>query len=230
MKMKDYLLLGLVPPVGAGLIRLVRRSMRIETVDPPPWEELNREKGGVIYAFWHNRLFLMPCIYRGRKSAVLISRHRDGEIISRTMGHFGFTSVRGSSTRGGASALRQMPRLVREGRDLAITPDGPRGPAYRVQPGVILTARLSGRPVLPVTFASDRFFSFNSWDRFQVPKPLSRGVFVWGEPLTVKRSDDLEQKRQELEDSLNGITARADGWFAGAVQGAPVPSPPERKP
>lgn len=212
--MNDYLLLNVVPPLGAGLIRLIRRTMRIETVSPPPWEELNRERGGVIFAFWHSRLLLMPYIYRGRDAAVLISRHRDGEIISRTMSRFGFSSVRGSSTRGGASALRQMPRLVREGRDLAITPDGPRGPARRVQPGIILTARLSGRPVLPVSFASQHFYSFGSWDRFQVPRPFSRGVFVWGEPLRVTREDDLEERRLALENVLNDITRRADEWFA----------------
>ena len=189
--------------------------MRIETVTPPPWDELNREKGGVIFAFWHSRLLLMPYISRGREAAVLISQHRDGEIISRTMSCFGFSSVRGSTTRGGAGALRKMPKLVREGLDLAITPDGPRGPARRVQPGIILTARLSGRPVLPVTFASEHSYSFGSWDRFQVPRPFSRGVFVWGEPLQVRRKDDLEERRVSLENSLNAITRRADGWFKG---------------
>jgi lysophospholipid acyltransferase (LPLAT)-like uncharacterized protein len=225
MKMNDYLLLHVVPPLGAGLIRFLKVTMRIRTVSPPPWEELNREKGGVIFAFWHSRLLLMPYIYRGREAAVLISRHRDGEIISRVMERFGFSSVRGSSTRGGAGALRRMPRLVRDGRDLAITPDGPRGPACRVQPGVILTARLSGRPVLPVTFASDRFHSFGSWDRFQVPKPFSRGVFVWGEPLHVSREDDLEERRQTLEDSLNTITRRADNWFGGGEERGVVTQP-----
>ena len=227
MKMNDYLLLHMVPPLGAGLIRFLLATMRIRTVSPPPWDELRREKGGVIFAFWHSRLLLMSYVARDRDVEVLISRHRDGEIISRIVARLGFSSVRGSSTRGGASALRRMPRIVRDGKDLAITPDGPRGPACRVQPGVILAARLSGRPVLPVTFASDHFHSFGSWDRFQVPRPFSRGVFVWGEPLRVSREDDLEERRQALEDSLNAITGRADDWFAKEEERGVVTRPQE---
>ena len=227
MKMNDYLLLHVVPPMGAGLIRLLLGTMRIRSVSPPPWDELDRERGGVIFAFWHSRLLLMSYASRGREVAVLISRHRDGEIISRIIARLGYSSVRGSSTRGGATALRRMPRLVRDGKDLAITPDGPRGPSCRVQPGVILAARLSGRPVLPVTFASEHFHSFGSWDRFQVPRPFSRGVFVWGEPLRVSREDDLEERRQTLEDSLNAITRRADDWFGGGEERGVVTQPQE---
>ncbi len=213
MRLTDYLLLRIVPPLGAGLIRVVKMTMRIETVARPRGEESERE--GNIYAFWHNRLLMMPYISRGRKAAALISQHRDGELISRTMTRFGFSSVRGSSSRGGGRALRRMPGLLKEGFDIGITPDGPRGPRYRVQPGVISLARLSGRPVYPVTFSADRFRSFNSWDRFQVPRLFARGVFVWGEPMRVRRGDDLEEKRMELEASLADITARADTWFSG---------------
>ena len=214
MKLTDYLLLRLVPPLGAGLIRFVHMTMRIETEARPDWDAMNDEKRGVIFAFWHNRLLLMPYISRGRQAAVLISQHRDGELISRTMSFFGFSSVRGSSTRGGGAALRRMPKLLRKGTDVAITPDGPRGPRYQVQPGAVYLARLSGCPVYPVTFASDRFRSFNSWDRFQVPKLFSRGVFVWGKPVRVVRSDDLEEKQRELEATLREITDRADRWFS----------------
>ena len=105
--------------------------------------------------------------------------------------------------------------LLRAGFDIGITPDGPRGPRYRVQSGVISLARLSGRPVYPVTFAADRFHSFNSWDRFQVPRLFARGVFIWGEPMRVRRGEDLEEKRMELEARLADITTLADNWFSG---------------
>jgi lysophospholipid acyltransferase (LPLAT)-like uncharacterized protein len=199
-------------------------TMRIETVARPCWEAIDGEREGIIYAFWHNRLFLMPYNSRDRKAAILISQHRDGELISRTMARFGFSSVRGSSSRGGGRALRRMPRLLKEGIDIAITPDGPRGPRYRVQPGVIYLARLSGRPVYPVTFAADRFRSFNSWDRFQVPRLFSRGVFVWGDPMRVGRGDDLEEKRSELEKVLGDITVRADNWFSRESAAAKRPT------
>lgn len=226
MKLSDYLLLRVVPFLGAGLIRFVERTMRIETVARPPWEEFEGKKEGIIFAFWHNRLFLMPYASRGKEVAVLISQHRDGEMISRTMSYFGFSSVRGSTTRGGGQALRQMPGLLAEGKDLAITPDGPRGPVYRVQPGVIQVARLSGSPIFPITFASDRYRSFNSWDRFRVPKLFSRGVFVWAPALWVGRSDDLEEKRRELEESLKEITSRADSWFSRRGEASRDLSPP----
>ena len=107
MKLTDRLLLQLVPPLGAAVIRMVEKSMSIERIGEPQWEEEYPEKEGVIFAFWHNRLFLMPFAGRDRKVAVLISRHRDGELISRIMKSFGFDSVRGSSTRGGRAALRR---------------------------------------------------------------------------------------------------------------------------
>ena len=218
MRLTDYLMLRIVPPLGAGLIRLVKMTMRIETIARPRWEEIDGDPEGIICAFWHNRLLLMPYASRGRKAAALISRHRDGELISRTVTHFGFSSVRGSSSRGGGRALRRMLGFLRSGFDIGITPDGPRGPRYRAQPGAIYLARLSGRPIYPVTFAADRFRSFNSWDRFQVPRLFSRGVVIWGEPMRVRRGDDLEGKRMELEAILADITAQADGWFSGETR------------
>ncbi len=211
--LRDFLLLHVVPPLGAGLVRVIGKSMRLEEESPPPWEDLSRAREGIIVAFWHGRLLMMPLTYRGRRIAVLISQHRDGEIISRTVSTFGFSTIRGSSSRGGGRALRRMAALLKAGTDIAITPDGPRGPRHRVQAGVILLARLSGCPIYPLTFASDRFRSFGSWDRFQVPKFFSRGIFGWGQPLRVRESDDLEDKRQELERVLLEITTRADARY-----------------
>ena len=216
VKLTDRLLLQLVPPLGASAIRLVEKTSRIERVDEPQWREEYLEKEGVIFAFWHSRLFLMPFAGRGRNVAVLISQHRDGELISRTLRSFGFDSVRGSTTRGGRSALRRMPELLRRGLDVGITPDGPKGPPNRVQPGAVQLARLSGRPVIPIAFSSSRPRRFNSWDRFQVPRLFSRGVFVWGAPLWVEKKDDIEEKRQALEETMNELTARADAYFSNA--------------
>jgi lysophospholipid acyltransferase (LPLAT)-like uncharacterized protein len=210
LNLTDRLLLRLVPPLGAGFIRVVARTMRLERIDEPDWEREFPENEGVIFAFWHNRLFLMPYARRRRKVAVLISRHRDGELVSRTMKSFGFDSVRGSTTRGGRSALRRLPDVLRDGYDVGITPDGPKGPRYRVQPGAVQLARLSGRPVIPIAFASSRPRRFSSWDRFQVPRPFTKGVFIWGSPLWVSRKDDIEEKRMELERSMILLTGRAE--------------------
>lgn len=225
MKLTDRLLLQLVPPLGASLIWITKRTMSIERIDEPRWEKEYPEKEGVIFAFWHNRLFLMPYAGRGRRSVALISRHRDGELISRTVKRFGLESVRGSTTRGGREALRRMPDMIREGYDVGITPDGPKGPPYRVQPGAVQLARLSGRPVIPIAFASSRPRTFNSWDRFQVPRLYSKGVFIWGPPLWVHEDSDVEEKRRELEKTMVELTSRADASFNEAAAGA-VPARP----
>jgi lysophospholipid acyltransferase (LPLAT)-like uncharacterized protein len=219
VKLTDRLLLQLVPPLGASLIRVIEKSMVIERVDEPHWEKEYPEKEGVIFAFWHNRLLLIPYASRGRKGVALISRHRDGELISRTVPRFGLESVRGSTTRGGREALRRLPDLLRAGYDVGITPDGPTGPPYKVQPGAVQLARLSGRPVIPVIFASSRPRVFNSWDRFQVPRLFSKGVFLWGPALWIGPDDDVEEKRLVLEKNMIALTARADGRFTAAGEG-----------
>jgi lysophospholipid acyltransferase (LPLAT)-like uncharacterized protein len=169
-----------------------------------------------IFAFWHGRLLMMTAGHRGKKVAIPISRHQDGEFISRTIKYFGYRSVRGSTTRGGFSAMRKMMRAFEEGYDIAITPDGPRGPRYRVQKGIIELARRTGTMILPVSFSASRKKVFRSWDRFLLPYPFAKGVFILGEPLRVPRhidEDVFEQKRLLLEGRLREITDRADRYF-----------------
>lgn len=176
-------------------------------------DEFSRQGQPIIIAFWHGRQLMMPLAYRGRQASILISQHRDGEIIARIMHHFAFKAVRGSSTRGGMSALRHLLRAGRNGRDLVVTPDGPRGPACKVQSGVLYVAKVTGRPILPLTFACSKKKSFSSWDKFQIPYPWAKGLFVWGSPLWVKRdlpNDQLAVSGLELENSLNRLTAQAE--------------------
>jgi hypothetical protein len=160
----------------------------------------------------------MPYSYRGRGIAIVISAHRDGELIARTMRHFGHEALRGSSTSGGAAALRGAVRALRSGRDVGFTPDGPKGPRHRVQAGVVQAARMSGVPIVPVAFASSRRKTLSSWDRFIVPLPFSRGVFAYGEPIEVPRHADeagVESARRALEESLRELASRAEAVCAG---------------
>jgi lysophospholipid acyltransferase (LPLAT)-like uncharacterized protein len=152
----DRLILFAVPRVASAAIRLVRATSRIEQEIPESIRDARRRRSPVILAFWHGRLFLMPYAYTGRNIAILISEHRDGELISRTMNRFGFTTSRGSTTRRGAAGLRDIVRRILSGSDAAFTPDGPRGPREVVQPGVIAAARLSGAPIVPVTFSCSK--------------------------------------------------------------------------
>lgn len=125
---------------------------------------------------------MMPLAYRGTSASILISQHRDGEIIARIMKHFGFESVRGSSSRGGRQALRQLLAIGRQGQDLVLTPDGPRGPACRVQTGVISLAKLTGFPIVPLTFSSSKKKSFLVGIDFKFLFPGQKG-YLFGENL-----------------------------------------------
>ena len=153
---------------------------------------------------------MAPLAYMGKNMNVLISSHGDGELIANVMKKFGFHLVRGSSSKGGTEAIRELVRLGRKNSDMAITPDGPRGPAEVVKSGVAHVARITGRPILPLSFSSSRCRRFNSWDRFLLPYPFSRGVFVWGEPLFYRKGEELEIFRRRIEEALHGTTLRAD--------------------
>jgi len=167
-----------------------------------------------ILGFWHGRLLMMPYCWDPKKTIhMLISQHRDGQLIARTVGHFGIKTAAGSSTRGGAQALRTMVKALGRGEYVGITPDGPRGPRMRASEGVVSVARLSGVPVIPAAFGCNRGRVISSWDRFLIAWPFTRGVIVWGEPVMVDRAADAsaqETARRQIEDGLNAVTAEAD--------------------
>ena len=148
--------LTIAPILASGLIRLVRRTMRIRRSGHETMERLIQAGRPFIIAFWHDHLFLMQYAYAGRKRAMLISRHSDGEVIARTIARFGIESARGSTTQGGAAGLRDVARRLRSGWVVGITPDGPRGPRHQVQPGVVYAARLAQVPIIPVAFGASK--------------------------------------------------------------------------
>ena len=171
----------------------------------------------IIFAFWHNQLTLMPFCYTamaGRKTVtVLISQSRDGQIVSDLIKKFGFDQIRGSSSRGGFSALLQLNRKLEEGFDLAITPDGPRGPAFQVQSGVVSLASASGCSIMPVAYDLRFKKTLKSWDRFKLPRPYNHGVLVVGKPIRVESNADeshLESKRIEVQSALEDINHQAE--------------------
>lgn len=169
--MLNWMKLSVAPPLAARIIRLLGQTMRISTVGGEAVDELYRQGRHIIIAFWHGQQLMMPLSYRGQQASILISQHRDGEIIARIMGYFGFQSIRGSSTRGGLRATRQLLRAGRNGEDLVVTPDGPKGPACTVQSGVIYLAKATGLPIIPLTFACSKKKSFRVGiaSRFPIP-------------------------------------------------------------
>lgn len=166
---------SLLPPVAALLLRGLARSMRCETRGHEAVDALYREGRHIVLAFWHAQQLMIPIGYRGTGSHVLISRHGDGEIIARIIARFGHEAVRGSSTRGGAEALRALIKLGRSGRDVVVTPDGPKGPRHVAKLGVVQLAKVTGLPIVPLAFACSKKncsrAGIGTWSR--IPSPAA---------------------------------------------------------
>lgn len=187
--------------------------MTITTRGAEALQAARADPGHYILVFWHSRFAMMPFGYPDRRLVVLSSRHRDSQALAKILQRFGLESAWGSSTRGGAAGVHAVIRKVRAGYDVGITPDGPKGPRRRVQPGVVAIARLSGLPIIPVAFSAAPARRLRSWDRTLLPKLFSKGLFVYGAPIRVPRqADDAEQERLRLlvESELDRITDAAD--------------------
>ncbi|MCH7555002.1 MAG: lysophospholipid acyltransferase family protein [Proteobacteria bacterium] len=212
---------GAICAVAALYIRLVHATSRWSVAGGEHAAALWDRDAPFIVAFWHGRLMMMPyCWRRGKSIEMLISQHRDGQLIARTIGHFDFPTIAGSTSRGGSEALRAMLRGLKRGGSIGITPDGPRGPRMRAGGGIADVARLSGAPILPLAFATSRRVVLGSWDRFIVALPFSRGVYVWGAPIEVPKGGDedaREAARRLIEERLNAVTAEADRLVGQSV-------------
>jgi len=213
----QWFLFNIAPPVAHAYIRLLHTTMRIEVRGAEVLEAARRDPGQYILCFWHSRFVLMPYCYPGPRIVVLSSNHRDAEALVRILRKFGIEQARGSSTEGGATGLRQILRKVAQGCDVGLTPDGPRGPRRRAQPGVVAVARLTGLPIIPVTFSASPSRRLRTWDRTLLPRFFSTGVFVYGRPVAVPRDASVavqEEKRLALESELDRITDLADDAMA----------------
>jgi len=217
----NRLLLTVVPFLAAWLIRLLRRSMRIDFIGEEHPRAYWQKGERVIIAFWHDQLLLMAEGYRGPSARILISASKDGELIARTMRHFGHGAVRGSSNRGGRQAFRELLELSRQPYDLVFTPDGPKGPRHQVKEGVVQLARISGRPVIPMAFVAGRGHRFNSWDRFLFPYPFSRGFYSFGPAVLFNKGETNDAFRLRLqgalEENLRQAQARLEEYGVSAV-------------
>lgn len=189
----------------------VGRTLRI-TIDDPHGFLADRSRLPIIFAIWHNRLALAPTIwniyrqtYPGVELAALISASKDGALLARTLERLRMQPVRGSSSRRGAQALRELTTWIGRGYSIAITPDGPRGPKYTVQEGIVALAQLTGRLIIPVGVEIARKWQLKSWDRFQIPLPFTQCRVRVGVPLAIPRRIDppeREKARRALEQAL----------------------------
>jgi hypothetical protein len=208
----------------AGLVAKVFYRALILTTDG---ELENREAaararaGGrpIVYAFWHGRLMVPVWTHRGRGIGILISRSRDGEYVARVAQGFGFHVIRGSSSRGAEAGFRALVAELEGGRDVAITPDGPRGPRYEVKKGLIYLARAANAAIIPVGIAIDRYRQLGSWDEFRVMKPFCYILARYGEAITVpERANkfEMEDLRLKVEEDLKALTADVEARVAEA--------------
>lgn len=219
----DRLLLETLIVLATGYIKLIRATARVEHLDEH-YPQAFWDKGEpFIGTLWHGRFIMMPYGWRtDHPIGAIVSRHGDGEFISRVLTNFNFVNVRGSSNaahkkrkdRGGAEAFRAMVKALRGGTSMGITLDGPKGPRMRAKEGAIMLARLTGKPILPVAFSASRgMIVKKSWDSFLLAWPFSRAAFKWGPPIHVPRDatpEILEEKRLELETTLNQLTDELD--------------------
>ncbi|MGB9627467.1 MAG: lysophospholipid acyltransferase family protein [Thermodesulfobacteriota bacterium] len=206
------------PWFAYGVIKLLTYTIRVEEVHSEIPKSFWEKGIPFIGAFWHGRLLMMPIAYRGKRLSFLVSPHRDGQVVGRALKRFGFNPILGSTYRKGFSAFKKMAKALANGSDIGFVPDGPRGPRYRAQIGVIELAKKTGRPIIPLSFSASKKKILNTWDQFLLPYPFSKGVFIWGEPIEVDPNgtrDHLEERRILLEKRLNELTEKADRYFEG---------------
>jgi lysophospholipid acyltransferase (LPLAT)-like uncharacterized protein len=214
--MRQGLRYALAGTVGHALASALLATVRFRSEHHERFDALMDRGEPVLFALWHGRLLPLTYFHRHRGFAAMVSRSKDGEYIARIVEKWGFEVVRGSTSRGGLSALRDVSRQIRAGNSVAITPDGPRGPRQQLQPGVIAAAKLTGAPILPVVAGCSRAWWPGSWDRFCIPKPFAEVVVLYGEPRHVPRDsgdEELARHAADLERELNGMIERVDGAF-----------------
>ena len=209
--------LWIVPRATALILAAIGSTLRFEVI---------AEEGAVpatppargIFCFWHR--CTLPCgwYFRKFKCSILISQSFDGELIARTLGLLGYNSVRGSSSRGGFAGILSLSDVLAQGDPVVFTADGPRGPIYQTKIGPVKLAQMTGEPIGSFYLLPERAWVMNSWDRFMVPKPFSRVAVSWAREVRVAREDaspeDLETKRQELNDALERARTQAERYFA----------------
>ena len=198
------------------LILFLGKTGRIRVKNRSYWDAAIASPHGVLVIVWHGRMLLPIYIHRNLGITAMVSQHADGEMIARSVHRLGYRTVRGSSTRGGSLAFRQMLARLNKAETCALMPDGPRGPAREIKPGSLLLAQLSGCYLLPMSFAASRPIRMKSWDRFMLWWPFSKLLLIYGRPIRIPRkssADDLHRWREKITKAMNQLAEEADAAF-----------------
>ena len=207
----DFLYRYIFPEIGFVLVKLLSATCRNIVIEP------RNKIPQPIYISWHQRFFPgIVFLAREKPIAIMISESRDGELISRIVDRMGWHSVRGSSTRGGIKALLKLKRLVQQGYKVGHIVDGPTGPFAVVKSGLIYMAQITGLPVVPLIFSPEKKWILKSWDRFMIPKPFTRIIYRYGDPIYVPEEIDaseFEEKRLFVEKTLDTLYRETDALW-----------------
>lgn len=179
--------------------------------------QYHKDQKPFLVSLWHDRLMLAPCVWHWNSPLhVLASNHKDGRLIAKVVTHFNMPAVYGSTGKGIAAA-RDLIKLVKNGKYIAIIPDGPRGPRHKLAPGTVVISRLTKTDILPFSFCVKRYHRFNSWDRFILAWPFNRGVMVWGKPIKWTELKDMSEEEAcaYVESKINECSERASKVLLG---------------
>jgi len=203
--------------IGFSIVKIISSTYRIRVIKPEIELDVLKRGQVPIYALWHQRLFPgINFIAKRKPISIMISQSKDGELISRIVNQFGWHPVRGSSSRGGKRALRELYTLAKKGCKIAHIVDGPRGPLGVVKPGLLIISRVSGMPIIPIIASAEKKWVFNSWDRFIVPKPFSRVIIRFGDEINVPKNlkgAAFEKKRFSIEETLKKLYIETDSLW-----------------
>ena len=211
----DFFLYSIILLIGKTIKFEVEGWKDSDTEGYESYEIAYEQHPTSILAYWHNRIFLMTVFWRGHGSAVMASQSFDGEYISRTAQRFGYGIIRGSSTRGGSAALKKMTSLLNQGVSMGFTIDGPVGPCYKVKPGALLLAKKTGAPIGPVLIEPEKYWTINSWDKLQIPKPFTKAKVFIAEPVFVSHDankKELAAKQDEVQRKLDELVSLGKQW------------------
>ena len=213
IKKSDKFKIALASMLGWLLIHGLGKLVRIREIGKSNYLELEEKGENYIFCLWHGRMLMPIFVQRGRGIVAMVSQNVDGEIIARTVEMFGYRTVRGSSSKGGGEAFREMVAALKKGTPGAMMPDGPKGPRRDFKTGTMTMAQISGAYIVPMTHAADKAWINNSWDRFTIAKPFSKVVIAYGEPVKIPRrldSEGTERMKSELEVRMNRLVEKAE--------------------
>ena len=205
--------------IGSIYVLTVYKTSKVNLKNRKKIENLLERKESFIYSFWHDQLLMCPLTWQSNSNIkVLISKHRDGDIIAQLISNLGFEAIRGSThktnkikNKGGLLSARKMIKSLKNGISIGISPDGPKGPRHKVSEGILSISRLSKSVILPVGIGFKKKWVLNTWDKFIIPKPFNEITVVWGDPISaITNEKNNHQFKIKLESKMNNLTAQAN--------------------